>query len=99
MKFSFVRCVTTPLLAVVIAASAHAATLTVYSAADAGGTCPGNDCILRQALATVVSGDTISFAPGLGTITLTSAELLINKAITINGPGPHLTGLKIYNAA
>jgi CSLREA domain-containing protein len=70
-----------------IAAAARAETLTVNSAADAGGSCPGASCTLRQAIATAASDDTINFAAGLTTITLTSAELLINKNLTITGPG------------
>jgi N-acetylneuraminic acid mutarotase len=47
---------------------------------------------LRQALADAHDGDTINFDPSLNgqTITLTSAELVIDKNITINGPGPDL---------
>ena len=41
---------------------------------------------LRQALADAMDGDTISFAV-TGTIALTSGELLIDKNITISGPG------------
>src|SRR5256885_11783014 len=41
------------------------AALTVNSAADAGGTCPGADCTLRQAIIAAVSGDTINFAAGI----------------------------------
>src|SRR6187200_2098775 len=41
---------------------------------------------LRQALADANDGDTISFGV-TGTITLTTGELLVNKSITINGPG------------
>ena len=70
--------------------SAHAATITVTSTADAGGSCPGASCTLRQAIATAVSGDTINFTAGLGTINLTSAELLLNKNLTISGPGANL---------
>src|SRR5437762_12202404 len=73
-----------------VLAPAQAATLTVNSAADAGGTCPGATCTLRQAIFVAASGDTINFAAGLTTITLTSAELLINKSLTINGPGVNL---------
>src|SRR5436190_777536 len=65
----------------------QAATITVNSAADAGGSCPGASCTLRQAIATAASGDTINFAAGLTTITLTTDELLINKNLTITGPG------------
>jgi hypothetical protein len=53
----------------------------VTSGADSGaGT-------LRQAVLDAVDGDTIAFAPGLSTITLTSGEILLNKNITIEGPG------------
>jgi hypothetical protein len=70
--------------------AADAATLTVNSGADAGGTCPGATCTLRQAIATASPGDTINFAAGIATINLTSAELLINKNLTISGPGANL---------
>jgi hypothetical protein len=58
-------------------------TLTVTTAADSG---PGS---LRAEIAAAKSGDTIVFAPSLDgqTITLTSGELLINKNLTITGPG------------
>src|SRR5690349_15256023 len=49
---------------------------------DAG---PGS---LRQAITDASVGDTVEFQQGLkGTITLTSAQLTINKLLTINGPG------------
>ena len=41
---------------------------------------------LRQALVDANDGDTITFAV-TGTIGLTSGELLVNKSITISGPG------------
>ena len=66
------------------AVAAHAATLTVTSAADSG---PGT---LRQAILNASTGDTINFAVGITTITLTSGELLINKNLTINGPGANV---------
>src|SRR5205814_6353445 len=64
----------------------HAATITVTTTNDSG---PGS---LRQALADVPDGGTIQFDPALNgqNITLTSAELVINKNITISGPGPGL---------
>ena len=55
-----------PVLCIVVAGSLHAATFTVYSSDDAGGTCPGQTCTLRQAIATAAAGDTIevlSFTP------------------------------------
>jgi hypothetical protein len=50
---------------------------------------------LRDAIAAAVSGDTIEFHPSLtsggpATILLTHGELLINKSLTINGPGANL---------
>jgi len=41
---------------------------------------------LRQALVDANDGDTINFAV-TGTINLTSGELVIDKSITIAGPG------------
>jgi CSLREA domain-containing protein len=77
-----------------LAAAAQAATITVNSGADAGGTCPGASCTLRQAISTAASGDTINFAAGITTITLTSDELLILKNLTITGPGANLLSVQ-----
>ena len=73
-------------------ASVPAATITVNSSADSGGTCPGADCTLRQALATAApaGGDIINFAPGITTINLTTNYLGINRPLTIIGPGANL---------
>jgi len=60
--------------------SAHAPTITHTNTHDSG---PGS---LRQALADANDGDTIEFAV-TGTIGLTSGELVIDKNITISGPG------------
>jgi hypothetical protein len=60
--------------------SVHADVITVTNTNDNG---LGS---LRQALADVMDGGTISFAV-TGTITLTSCELLIDRNITISGPG------------
>jgi hypothetical protein len=61
----------------------QANTITVNNTNDSG---PGS---LRQAIADAAPGDTINFnlsdCPCV--ITLTSGELLINKPLTINGPG------------
>src|SRR4051812_8317551 len=67
------------------ALSTQAATLTVMNANDSAA---GS---LRQALADAVDGDTIDFDPSLNgqTITLTGGELLVNKSLTICGPGPN----------
>jgi uncharacterized repeat protein (TIGR01451 family) len=40
---------------------------------------------LRQAIADACPGDTITFAPAVTTVTLTSAELLVDKDLTIDG--------------
>ena len=42
---------------------------------------------LRQAILDASSGDTINFAPSVTTVTLTSGELVIDKNLTITGPG------------
>ena len=52
--------------------------------------CNGNDSgagSLRQAILDASSGDTITFAPSVTTVTLTSNELVIDKNLTITGPG------------
>src|SRR6266851_1346999 len=55
-------------------------------------TAPGNRvCTLRAAIQEASSGNTIGFAlPAGSTILLTNGELLINKSLTINGPGANL---------
>ena len=58
-----------------------AATITVANGDDSG---PGS---LRQAILSASSGDTINFAPNVTTVTLTSGELVIDKDLTITGPG------------
>jgi len=83
-----------------LAIPAGAGTVTVKSIADAGGTCPGPTCTLRQAIATAASGDTVDFSlPANGTITLTTAELLIDKDLTIAGPGANLLTVARSSAA
>ena len=62
------------------------ATVTVTKTADTDGTCTASDCSLREALKTVDAGGTIDFAV-TGTITLTNGELVIDKDVTIDGPG------------
>src|SRR5712691_5486338 len=50
-----------------------AATITVANGNDSG---PGS---LRQAILSASSGDTINFAPSVTTVTLTSAELVVDN--------------------
>jgi hypothetical protein len=71
------------LLLCAIAIPADADTITVSNTNDSG---PGS---LRQALADANDGDTINFDVSLKgqTIALTSDELVIDKSITITGPG------------
>ena len=61
-------------------------TITVTNTNDSG---PGS---LRQALADVIDGDTINFTV-TGAIGLTSGELLVDKAMTISGPGAESLGV------
>ena len=65
--------------------SLRGATITVVNTNDNG---PGS---LRQALVDAVNGDTINFDSSLNgqAITLTSSQLLVNKSITITGPGAY----------
>jgi hypothetical protein len=58
-----------------------AATVTVANGNDSGA---GS---LRQAIIDASPGDTINFAPSVTTVTLTSGELVIDKTLTITGPG------------
>src|SRR3954453_15446959 len=78
---------------------ARAATITVNSEADAGGLCPGPTCTLRQAIFSAASGDTIKFGAGITTVTLSSGELLIDKNLTISGPGANQLTVQRSNAA
>src|SRR4051812_6256951 len=69
-----------------LANGAQATTLTVTSNGDSG---PGS---LRDAIASAGAGDTIMFNLGAGpqSIVLTTAELLINKNLTLLGSGQNL---------
>jgi hypothetical protein len=63
------------------AASVHPNTITVTNINDSG---PGS---LRQAIADANDDDTINAKEVSGSIELSSGELLLNKNVTINGPG------------
>ncbi|HWM23709.1 MAG TPA: choice-of-anchor Q domain-containing protein [Chthoniobacterales bacterium] len=75
--------------------SAHAATLFVTNTADSGA---GS---LRDTIAAASDGDTIQFDAALNgqAITLTSGELLIDKNLTINGPGANLLAVQRSTAS
>ena len=73
----------------------HAVTLTVTNTADNGA---GS---LRATIAAASDGDTIQFDAALNgqSITLTSDELVIDKNITISGPGPDLLAVSRASTA
>jgi hypothetical protein len=81
--------------AVLSASALHAATITVVNSLDSG---IGS---LRDAVALANAGDTIDFAPALagGTIVLTSGEILIDKNLTITGPGASALAVSGNNAS
>ena len=50
---------------------------------------------LRAVIANVCAGSTMTFAPSVtGAINLTSGELLLNKTVTISGPGANLLSVQ-----
>ena len=64
----------------------------VYNMADAG---PGS---LRQAIRDAAAVETITFHPSLiGTIILYSGQLVIDKNLTILGPGPDQLAISGYH--
>src|SRR5258707_15047162 len=67
---------------------AYAATITVTNINDSG---PGS---LRQALASANDADTINFAV-TGTIGLITGGLMIDKNITISGPGANQLSIDV----
>jgi len=73
-----------------VAFDASAATITVTSLADTAGSCPGASCTLRAAMTSAIAGDQIVFSSALtlpGTITLSGGQLLIDRNLSIVGPG------------
>ena len=83
--FSLRACIW-PALICALSASVYANLITVTNTNDNGS---GS---LRGALAHANDGDTIEFAV-TGTIGLTSGELLVDKSITISGPGTDILAL------
>ena len=80
---------------------ALAGILTVNVADDpaGSGSCPAA-CSLRQAIASAGSGDTLVFAPGLASpITLGQGPLVVDKALTIQGPGAAKLTISANNAS
>lgn len=73
------------LAALCAAGAAQAATLTVTNGNDGGA---GS---LRATVAAAQPGDTVLFAPGVTQVLLDS-ELLINKSLSVQGPGVTLDG-------
>lgn len=72
------------------AMDSNAATVTVTSLADTAGSCPGTSCTLRAAITTAISGDQIVFSPSLslpGAINLSAGQLVIDRNLSIIGPG------------
>jgi hypothetical protein len=54
---------------------------------------------LRQAIIDASPGDTINFAPSLTTVSLTSGELVIDKNLTIIGPGANRLTVRVNTGA
>jgi hypothetical protein len=74
--------------------SSDAAVIAVTNNADSGA---GS---FRQAIADAQENDTITFDPDVrGTIALMNGELLISKALTIQGPGANLLTIDAGNAS
>ena len=71
-------------LVCVVSISVQASILTITNTNDNG---PGS---LRQALVNANVGDTIDATGINGVITLITGELLVNRSVTINGPGADL---------
>ena len=68
-----------PVLICALSASVYANLITVTNTNDSG---PGS---LRQALADANDGDTINFDASVGTVILATAELAIDKSVTLSG--------------
>jgi CSLREA domain-containing protein len=71
----------------------------VNSLADPGdGVCTNSECTLREAIDVAGSGERITFKQNLtGTIALTVGELVIARAVGIDGPGADIIALSGQN--
>jgi hypothetical protein len=92
MRSSTARWLLAGIVLLFLTIPAWAATITVTNLNDSG---PGS---LRQAIIDASPGDTINFSV-TGTITLTSGELVINKTLTISGPGASQLTISGNNAS
>ena len=95
------RTVLASLLASGVGHGAVAGTLTVNVNGDpvGAGTCPVA-CSLRQAIATAIGGDTLVFASGLTSpIALSQGPLVIDKSLTLQGPGTTKLTVSALNAS
>jgi hypothetical protein len=87
-----VRNLTLAVLLLATTAASPAAPLFVTTTADDIAAPPAGS--LRKAIVDASDGDTIEFQPGLtGTITLAGAELLLDKNLTITGPGAEVLAI------
>ena len=89
---AMIAAVTTLLCGMASIGNVHAATIIVTNTADTGPDTPAAGS-LRAALASATDGDTIDATGITGTITLmpgatSSAQLTVDKSVTILGPGP-----------
>ena len=77
--------------------SPAAVAITVTTTGDTNDGACDEDCSLREAIAVASSGDTIDFAV-TGTIVLNSGQLVIDKSLTIQGPGSENLSISGNNA-
>jgi len=72
----------------------------VNSLADPGdGVCANNECTLREAIAAAQTGERITFKSNLsGAIVLNAGALVIDKSLTIDGPGADMLAVDGQNA-
>jgi CSLREA domain-containing protein len=79
------------------------AVFTVNSTADPGdGTCNASECTLREAINAAGENDLVQFSmlfDSVQTIVLSAGEILINKNITIRGPGADVLTLSGNHAS